>query len=162
MKIHCIITCLAKTTSGVPISILHFLSKKNYFGFTESLLLYVGFLYLRPAGTTPPRSHWLLTGVASPAVEHRLQVHRFPQQQHVGSVVVIHAPWHVASSQTRDGTCVPRVGRQIRIHCATREVPAYLFYIRTLGFRLGTWSFEAKLFLSSSPVDIVKYPSSGQ
>ena len=57
MKIHCIITCLAETTSGVPISSLHFLFLKNnlfiyyfIFGFTGSLLLCVGSLYLWPAG----------------------------------------------------------------------------------------------------------------
>ena len=37
------------------------------------------------------------------------------------------APWHVGSSQTRDRTRVPSVGRQILNHCATREV-------RELGF----------------------------
>ena len=35
------------------------------------------------------------------------------------------APWHVGSSQTRDGTCVPCIGRRILIHCATREVPVF-------------------------------------
>ena len=58
-KIRCTITCLAKTTSGVPISILHFFFLKLfiyllfYFG---SLLLSVGLLYLWPAGATPPCS----------------------------------------------------------------------------------------------------------
>ena len=32
------------------------------------------------------------------------------------------APWHVESSWTRDWTRVPCIGRQILIHCATREV----------------------------------------
>ena len=43
-----------------------------------------------------------------------------------GSVAVVHglaAAWHVASSQTRDRTRVPCAGRQIPIHCTTREVP---------------------------------------
>lgn len=30
---------------------------------------------------------------------------------------------HAESSQTRDQTHVPRIGRQILIHCITREVP---------------------------------------
>ena len=30
---------------------------------------------------------------------------------------------HVESSQTRDWTCVPSIGRQIPVHWATREVP---------------------------------------
>ena len=33
------------------------------------------------------------------------------------------APRHVGSSQTRDRTCVPCIGRQILNDCATREVP---------------------------------------
>ena len=32
------------------------------------------------------------------------------------------APQHVESSWTRDRTCVPCIGRQILIHCTTREV----------------------------------------
>ena len=32
------------------------------------------------------------------------------------------APWHVESSQTRDWTHVPWIGRRIPIHCATKEV----------------------------------------
>ena len=32
------------------------------------------------------------------------------------------APQRMESSRTRDGTCVPRDGRQILIHCTTREV----------------------------------------
>ena len=37
------------------------------------------------------------------------------------------ALWYVESSWTRDQTHVPRIGRQILIHCATREVPPPLF-----------------------------------
>ena len=37
------------------------------------------------------------------------------------------APRHVGSSQTRDQTHVPCIGRQILNHCATREVPPILF-----------------------------------
>ena len=32
------------------------------------------------------------------------------------------APWHVGSSRTRARTRVPRIGRRILNHCATREV----------------------------------------
>ena len=31
-------------------------------------------------------------------------------------------PWHVESSQIRDHTHVPCIGRQFLIHCTTREV----------------------------------------
>ena len=49
-------------------------------------------------------------------VAHRLQ--------RTGSVVVAHdlvTLWHVESSLIRDQTCVPCFGRQILMHCATRE-----------------------------------------
>ena len=43
---------------------------------------------------------------------------------HVG----LAAPWHVGSSQIRDGTHVPCMDRWILIHYATMEVPATNFY----------------------------------
>ena len=48
---------------------------------------------------------------------------------------------HVRSSQTRDGTCVPCVGRGIRSHWTPREVPTRPFLLLvslgtlTIGFR---------------------------
>ena len=36
---------------------------------------------------------------------------------------------HVGSSQTRARTRVPSIGRQTPNHCATREAPAWLFFI---------------------------------
>ena len=71
---------------------------------------------------------------------HRLWARRPQQLQHSGLVVVasgVQGAWasaavacglscsvrHVESSQTRDGTCVPYIGRWILIHCITREVP---------------------------------------
>ena len=42
-----------------------------------------------------------------------------------GPAVVLHglsAPWHVESSCTRDGTCVPCIGRRINNHWTPREV----------------------------------------
>ena len=43
------------------------------------------------------------------------------------------APQHVESSRIRDWTRVPCIGRWILNHCATREVPLYIFVIDTLG-----------------------------
>ena len=43
-------------------------------------------------------------------------------------------PWHVGSSQTRDGTLDPCVGRLILNHWTTGEVP-YIFVLRTGGIR---------------------------
>ena len=40
------------------------------------------------------------------------------------------APWHVESSQTRARTCVPCIGRWILNHCATRETPMSLYFIK--------------------------------
>ena len=50
----------------------------------------------------------------------------------LGSVVVacgVVAAGHVESSRTRDGTCVPCVGRQILNHWTTREVLEVLFWL---------------------------------
>ena len=41
------------------------------------------------------------------------------------------APWHVGSSQTRDRTCAPCIGRRILIHCATKEVLTDIIIIDT-------------------------------
>ena len=60
----------------------------------------------------------LLLAVSSLVAEHRLW-------GTWASVVVVHglvAPRHVGSSQTRDLTCVPCIGRQILSIWATREV----------------------------------------
>ena len=43
------------------------------------------------------------------------------QLWHMGLVAL----WHVGSSWTRVGTCVPCIGRQILNHGATREVPVF-------------------------------------
>ena len=51
--------------------------------------------------------------------------------EHTGSVVGrmgFVAQWHVESSQTREQICVPCIGRQIPIHCTTREVPSVSFF----------------------------------
>ena len=41
------------------------------------------------------------------------------------------APRHVGSSQTRAWTRVPRIGRQILNHCATREAPVACIFTET-------------------------------
>ena len=38
------------------------------------------------------------------------------------------APWHVGSSQTRDRTGRPCIGRQILIHSATREILGFVLF----------------------------------
>ena len=64
--------------------------------------------------------HRLLTVAASPAVEHRLQSTR--------SVVMgLVALRHVGYSQTRDRSCVPRIGKQFLNLCTTREALLFLF-----------------------------------
>ena len=52
--------------------------------------------------------------------------------QHTGLV----APRHVGSSQTRDRTRVPCIGRQTPNHCATREIPRALNFISLQPFTL--------------------------
>ena len=45
---------------------------------------------------------------------------------------------HVGSSQTKDRTCVPCIGRQILNHCTTREVPLFVLVDEiSLGFLEG-------------------------
>ena len=44
------------------------------------------------------------------------------------------APRHVGSSQTRARTRVPRIGRRILNHCATREAPK--FFLKAASFHL--------------------------
>ena len=44
------------------------------------------------------------------------------------------ASQHMESSWTRDQTCVPYIGRQILIPCATREVLTVLFLRITLKY----------------------------
>ena len=46
------------------------------------------------------------------------------ERRHTGLV----APWHVESSQTRDRTCVPCIGRRILNHCTIREVHSIVHY----------------------------------
>ena len=73
-----------------------------------------------------PRAGFLFTAIGgysslqcrASVAEHRLQVHGFQQLQLVGLV----APRHVGSSRTRNQTGIPCNGRQILIHCTTREV----------------------------------------
>ena len=52
-----------------------------------------------------------------------------------GSGLTVHGlscPVHVGSSRTRDGICVPSIGRLILDHRITREVPTYFFELRCL------------------------------
>ena len=92
---------------------------------------------------------WLLF-----AAEHRLQVCVLQQLWHAGSraqaqqlwCTGLVAPWHVGSSQTRDRTRVPCIGRWILNHCTTREVPiSFLIFI--IFFLLLTLGFVVLLFL---------------
>ena len=80
----------------------------------------------------------LLIAVASLVVEHRLQARSLQQLWHVGSRAQAQQLWctglvalrHVGSSQTRDRTCVPCIGRQILNPCATTEVPTLFFFFK--------------------------------
>ena len=83
--------------------------------------------------------HGFLTAVAFLALGHRLWAHGLQYLQHGGggaggqaSAIVAHRPsWrHVDSSQTRDRTRVPCIGRQILIYYATWEVRVSFFKIR--------------------------------
>ena len=66
---------------------------------------------------------------------HRLQGHGLQQLQLLGSRVQAKQLWHtglvaqrhLGSSQTRDQTHVPCIGRWILFHCTTSEVPHVVF-----------------------------------
>ena len=60
------------------------------------------------------------------------------------------ASWHVESSQTRDRTHAPCIGRQSLVHCTTREVPWQDFLKEWLQMwreteRKQDWSFRSLL-----------------
>ena len=69
-----------------------------------------------------------------------------------GSVVVTHTglvgPRHVGSSQIREGTHVPCLGRWIPNHWTAREAPARAFL--TLGVCVGFTSFVLLLCFSAT------------
>ena len=96
-----------------------------FFGCVGSLFLREGSLQLLQAGTTPHRGA---------RASHHRGLSRFraqapdAQAQQLGLTGLV-APRHVGSSQTRARTRVPRIGRQILNHCATREA-LYIFVQR--------------------------------
>ena len=68
-------------------------------------------------------------------LEYRLRRHRLQYVQLTDSRALgqylwctgLVAQWHMGSSQTRDQTHVPSIGRQILNHWATEEVPITVF-----------------------------------
>ena len=85
----------------------------------------------------------LLIALASLVAEHGLQS--------ADSVVTAHAAlWHVESSQTRDRTCDPCIGRRIPNHWATREVQSVLIlncsFAGTLSPKYILLIFITKMF----------------
>ena len=90
-----------------------------FYDCVESSFLCEGFLQLRQVGATLHRSarssHYRglsCCGAQAPDTQ--------AQQLWLTGLVALR---HVGSSQTRARTRVPRVGRQILNHCATREAP---------------------------------------
>ena len=71
----------------------------------------------------------LLIAVASLVAEHRLQYAGFSS---CGARVQLLRG--MRSSRTRNQTCVPCIGRWILNHCATREVPLFLFKLMVIRF----------------------------
>ena len=72
------------------------------------------------------------------------------QLWHTGLV----APMHVESSQTRDGTHVPCIGRQILNHCATREVPKQI--LEYTFFFLPLFSTQMLSYSTSCTSHLIK------
>ena len=79
---------------------------------------------------------WLLTAVASLVMGHR-PVAQAQELWHTGLVAL----QHVGSSQSRDRTRVPCIGRRDLTHTATREVLTAVYCVSTLSFFNDTASF---------------------
>ena len=111
-----------------------FFFKQCLFGFFKFIFIFIfgcvgssslreGLPQLRQMGTTLHRSgqaphHGGLSRCGAQAADAQAQ-----QLWLTG----LAAPRHVGSSQTRARTHIPRIGRQIPNHCATREAPYWHF-----------------------------------
>ena len=107
--------------------ILNVLNSNTFFlsGCMGSSLLLAGFLQLRCAGVS---LQWLLSLWSTGSREHGLQ--QLPHMNYRAQALQLRsmglaAPGHVESSQTRDRTHFPCIGRQILNHRTTREVLHY-------------------------------------
>ena len=58
-------------------------------------------------------------------------------------------PWHVRSSQTRDRTRVPCIGRQILNHCVNGEVLFPPIFITNLLYSFGSYFSSLKTFFKN-------------
>ena len=98
---------LPYTRCWSKLAFFFFFLKKLYlfiFGCTGSSLAVCGLsLVIVSRGCSLAAVRGLLIAVASLVAEHRLEVHGF---QYLGCMGLV-APWHVGSSQTRNGTYVP-------------------------------------------------------
>ena len=122
-----------------PPSFLPLKKKITYFififGCAGSSLLCTGFLQLWQAGGT---LHWvrgLLIVAASLTAEHSFRCVDFSSrstQAQLWWCMDIVALRHVESSWIRNQTHVSCIGRQISIHCGTREVPLLPFSLKKI------------------------------
>ena len=123
-----------------------------YFYYVGSSLFHAGFLSLWQLEATfhcsAKTSHWYSFSY------WRTQILGMP-----ASVVEVHGlviPQHVKSSQTRDQTCVPCIGRKILIPLTSKYVWGYLFLtsfsLPSEGYMiplLSIWDFQTLIFQSS-------------
>ena len=119
------------------------------YGCVGSSFLCEGFLQLRQVGATLHRGaqashHRGLSCCGAQAPDAQAQ-----QLWLTGLV----SPWHVGSSQTRAQTRVPRIGRQILTHCATREAHLWVsfncLFISLLFDMSGNFSRRWTLWMSN-------------
>ena len=89
--------------------------------------------------------HGPLTIAASLVAEHRLQTRRL---SNCGSrAQLLRGMWDLPGPRAR--TRVPRIGRWILNHCATREAPQIRFLIKPLLDRCRRWkSYKYMIFIS--------------
>ena len=105
------------------------------------LVLHSGFLSLQQAGATLPWG----------AQASHCGGFSCDGTRAVGCMGLV-ALQHVECSRTRDGTCVPWIGRRILIHCTTQEVQ-HTFFSSNFSFQLVARDFlpgsSVMLFLHS-------------
>lgn len=70
-------------------------------------------------------------------------------------------PQYVESSQTRERSCVPRIGRWILIHCTTGKVPSLPFFSNQFTLPILLESLcQSQIHFSSLPSFALSFPSS--
>lgn len=97
-----------------------------------------------------------LTGSLAVALTQALECAGF-----VAVALRLSAPQYVESSQTRERSCVPWIGRWILIHCTTGKVPWLPFFSNQFTLPILLESLcQSQIHFSSLPSFALSFPSS--